>query len=64
MNVAVVLCCTLQAAVVIIAPLAKLFGAVPLNAEQWLVVASISVIPLIAGEAGKIFADKKKNSHR
>lgn len=64
MNIAVAVCCTLQAAVVIIAPLAKLFGAVPLNAEQWGVVAAISVVPLIVGEAGKILADKKKNSHR
>lgn len=58
MNIAVVVCCMLQAAVVMISPLAALFGAVPLSAIQWLAVAGLSAMPLIIGETGKITSKK------
>lgn len=58
MNLALVLCCAVQAAVVVIPPLAHIFGVIPLNALQWLTVSGLSLIPLIAGETGKILFKK------
>ncbi len=59
MNLAVILCSAVQASVVIIPPLAEVFGVIPLNAVQWAVVAGLSLVPLIAGELGKaLFARK------
>mgnify|MGYP003293686334 CR=1 FL=1 len=44
-------------------PLAEIFGVVPLNATQWMIVAGLSLAPLITGETGKMFfAGKKKIS--
>lgn len=60
MNIAVAVCCLLQTAVVTISPLAKLFGAVPLNSAQWFVVAGLSAVPLIVGEIGKITVRRKE----
>ncbi len=62
MNIAVAVCTLVQAAVVIISPLADIFGTVPLNATQWAIVAGLSLVPLITGEIGKmIYAQKKSN---
>ncbi len=58
MNVAVTVCVALQAAVVCIPPLSALFGTVPLNAIQWLVVGALSSMPLVMGEIGKFFSKK------
>lgn len=63
MNAAVAICTAVQISVVIFPPLAEIFGVVPLNATQWMVVAGLSLAPLITGEAGKMFfAGKKKRS--
>jgi Ca2+-transporting ATPase len=54
MNLAVAVCVALQVAVVVIAPLANVFGTVPLNGKQWGIVIGLSAVPLITGEIGKI----------
>lgn len=53
MNLAVILCSAVQASVIIFPPLASIFGVIPLNGLQWLLVAGLSLVPLIIGEAGK-----------
>lgn len=60
MNIAVAVCVALQASVVCIPPLASLFGTLPLNAVQWLVVGVLSSMPLIMGEIGKLFGRKQE----
>lgn len=59
MNISVLVCCAMQAAVVFIPKLAKLFGVIPLNSVQWLTVIGLSLVPLISGEIGKLFFIKK-----
>ncbi len=60
MTLAVAVCCAVQASVVIIKPLAEIFGVVALNTNQWLTVAALSVAPLFIGEIGKIMFWKNK----
>ncbi|MBE6820877.1 MAG: calcium-translocating P-type ATPase, PMCA-type [Ruminococcaceae bacterium] len=60
MNTAFILCCAVQAAVVVIPPLARIFGVTALSSMQWLTVAGLSLIPLAAGEAGKILFKNSK----
>lgn len=59
MNLAVIVCTTVQASVVIFEPLANLFGVVPLTFTQWIIVVFLSLVPLISGELGKIFIKQK-----
>ncbi len=61
MTLAVAVCCIVQASVVVIPPLADIFGVTALNASQWLTVTVLSLLPLAVGEAGKImFSGKQK----
>ena len=60
MNLAVFICTAVQASVVIFEPVAKIFGVIPLSATQWVIVISLSLIPLISGEIGKIIFSEKK----
>lgn len=60
MNLAVILCTAVQASVVIIPPLADIFGVTPLNSVQWLIVAALSLVTLAVGETGKIINTKIK----
>lgn len=53
---AFVICCLLQVSVICIPPLAGVFGVVPLTFAQWRTVALLSLIPLLAVEAGKLFS--------
>lgn len=59
MNVSVIVCSAMQAAVVFITQLSGLFGVVPLSAAQWLTVILLSLVPLVSGEIGKILFSKK-----
>lgn len=59
MNISVFVCCAMQAAVIFIPHLAKLFGVIPLNSVQWLTVIGLSLVPLISGEIGKLIFMKK-----
>ncbi len=62
MTLAVAVCSLVQAAVVVIPPLADIFGVVPLNTSQWGIVIVLSLVPLITGEIGKVlYAQKKSN---
>lgn len=61
MNFAVIVCTAVQASVVILEPLAKIFGVVPLSLNQWLIVLALSLVPLISGEIGKICFSKQKS---
>lgn len=45
----------LEAGVISIAPIAKIFSVVPLNVLQWLIVALLSVLPLFIVELSKAF---------
>ena len=54
MNFAVIVCCAVQALVVLIPPLAEIFGVAALSSHQWFTVAALSFIPLAVGETGKI----------
>lgn len=58
MSIALILCCTVQVAVVIIPPFARVFGVTALNSVQWLTVICLSLIPLATGETGKILFKK------
>lgn len=60
MNLAVAVCVILQAAVVIIAPLAEIFGTVPLTTVQWAIVIGLSLVPLITGEIGKMIFSRSE----
>ncbi len=61
MTAAALVCCAVQASVVVIPPLAALFGVAAMTSHQWLTVGALSLIPLITGEAGKILFGKEKN---
>ena len=54
MNLAVVVCAGVQAAVMLIPTLARIFGTVPMTGPQWLIVAALSLVTLVIGEAGKL----------
>lgn len=56
MNIAFPVCTAAQTAVVAIPSLAELFGVVPLNMLEWLIVSAISLVPLASGEAGKLIS--------
>ncbi|MBQ2847829.1 MAG: calcium-translocating P-type ATPase, PMCA-type [Clostridia bacterium] len=62
MNLAVAGCSLVQASVVIIPPLADVFGVISLNAPQWAIVIGLSLVPLITGEIGKVVFARKKSS--
>ena len=53
MNLAVAVCVVFQCAVVLIPKLAEIFGVISLTGTQWLIVACLSIIPLLVGETGK-----------
>ncbi len=61
MTLAVIVCTAIQASVVVFKPLADIFGVIPLNSSQWIIVALLSLIPLVTGEAGKILFSKRKS---
>ena len=52
---AVVLGTLLQVVVVVISPLAQIFDVVPLNSVQWLMTATISILPVVIVELQKKF---------
>lgn len=60
MNIAVIVCSAMQCAVVLIPGLASLFGVIPLSGIQWITVIGLSLIPLLAGETGKLIFSNKK----
>ena len=67
MNYANLLCGGLQVAVVTFAPLCELFGTVPMNREQWLVVIALSFVPSIVIELEKLTGaaiDRIQQKHR
>lgn len=49
----------LQAGVIMIEPLAKIFKVTPLSSVQWLIVAGLCIVPILVVEAEKLF---QKNS--
>lgn len=53
------ICAILQIAVISIAPLAKVFQVVPLNARQWAVVFMLSIAPIVVVEFQKKINSKK-----
>ncbi|MBQ4603296.1 MAG: calcium-translocating P-type ATPase, PMCA-type [Clostridia bacterium] len=53
MNIAVLVCTGVQAAVMVIPSLAEVFSTVPMTPVQWAIVASLSLVTLATGEAGK-----------
>ena len=58
-------CVALQLSVIVIEPLSKIFKTVPLSGEQWLVVALLSLVPLLVVELEKkigIRASGKKDT--
>ncbi len=59
MTLAVIICFAVQASVIVIPPLAEIFGVTALTASQWLTVAALSFLPLAVGEAGKILFCEK-----
>ncbi len=59
MNLAVFLCSAIQAAVIVIPPLAEIFGTVPLDLTQWCIVIALSLVTLVIGEIGKIIHSRK-----
>lgn len=56
MNIAFPVCTAAQAAVVVIPSLARMFGVVPLNFLEWVIVGAISMVPPAVGETGKILS--------
>lgn len=59
MTLAVIICSLVQAAVVAFKPLAAVFGVIPLNFIQWIIVICLSLTPLICGEIGKMLFSRK-----
>ncbi len=53
LTVSMLVCISLQLAVMTVAPLANLFDVVPMNLTQWLVVLVLSVAPIAVLEIGK-----------
>ena len=62
MNLAVGVCVVFQCAVVIIPTFAEVFGVASLTGMQWLVVAGLSLVPLLVGEIGKTACSMNKRS--
>ena len=62
MNLAVAVCVAFQCAVVVIPKLAEIFGVIPLTGTQWLIVAGLSLVPLLVGETGKTACSLNKRS--
>ncbi len=60
MTLAVILCCAVQASVIIIKPLSDIFGVIAMNSAQWLTVTALSLLPLFIGEVGKIIFSRNK----
>lgn len=60
MNFAVITCTVFQTAVVLISPLANIFGVTSLNAAQWLIVAALSLVPLAVGETAKLISHNRR----
>ncbi len=60
MTWAVIVCCAVQASVIVIKPLANVFGVISLNGTQWLIISALSLVPLFIGEIGKILFSHKK----
>ena len=58
MLLAVALCTGVQAAVVVFEPLAQIFNVTALSPLQWLIVVTLSVVPLFIGEIGKILFNR------
>ena len=61
---AAVICTMLQAAVIAIGPLSRIFKTVVLNGPQWLTVALLSFVPLAVVEAEKAISRKNRKHHR
>ncbi|MBQ6267010.1 MAG: cation-translocating P-type ATPase [Clostridia bacterium] len=59
MLLAVAVCTALQAGVVVIAPLAGLFGCVMPGRAAWATTVALSLVPLLLGETGKRLALRK-----
>lgn len=64
MNLAFVSCLALQLAVICIMPLSKVFKVVPLSGAQWLVVALLSLAPLVIIELEKLLQKKLGESQQ
>ena len=62
MRLAVAVCAALQVAVVVIAPLAGLFGCVMPGRAAWLTTLGLSCVPLLLGEAGKRLALRRRKA--
>lgn len=62
MLLAFIVCAALQIAVMMIPPLAAIFEAAPLTAEQWGIVWGFSLIPLAVMEIAKLFDRGKENN--
>lgn len=61
MVVAFIVCAALQISVMMIPPLAQLFGAATLTAAQWGIVWGFALIPLVVMELAKWFGREKKS---
>ena len=60
-----IVCISLQLAVMMLTPLAELFKVVPMNGVQWLTVLVLSITPIAVLETGKFFTslgEKRKSS--
>ena len=64
MSFANLLCCGLQVAVVTFPPLCALFGTVPMNGHQWLIVAALSFLPSVLIELEKIGGSLRRRGKR
>lgn len=60
MNLAVGVCVAFQCAVVVIPKLSEIFGVISLTGKQWMIVAGLSLIPLLVGETGKTACSMNK----
>lgn len=61
MNMAFIICCALQLMVICISPISRMFKAVMLSPVQWIIVATLSFMPLLIIESEKLFSKKAKN---
>jgi Ca2+-transporting ATPase len=57
---AVAVAAALQAATVVVAPLAALLGVTPLRAAEWLVIAGLAAVPALIGQALKGRHDRRR----
>ena len=65
LTVSMLVCISLQLAVMTVTPLANLFKVVPMDAIQWLTVLALAVAPVVVLEIGKYFTslgEKRKKS--